>query len=625
MNNQLYLNCSLYSKEIMIPLFDEIPLFKANNIQDDITIYEDAIYSGRIVVWDLQKKISEMVIMLNDTEIGRVDCNQLECKNGIIKGDIEFVHTGNVVQPFLLQCDLVEICLKIVFEDGLLKYLYTSYLLCVSKNDEDTENIENMLKELLQFDDDKINKWIFQRQERVNGQECLLEGAMRGRAYKSVVTYISLVEQIIDCYRNNFSFFKSAPKSSLKTIKEMKNYHDLRKFEQKNFEWLIHNLDQLSVANVRTGIEYESDFYLPHNIMTERKKNNYDIYENRIIVSFLRYLIVDIKKIKEELEKAIIDEELIYSKLQKVSLNGYNAPIITVKRLQIRYVGTIIEKLGNLLYLLNNLFKLYFKCLPCELIKINVFPRKTKIFQEIKPYRIIYDMLIKWIEFGEINLERDKIIFQLKTMDKLFEYYTLQQMLKMLSEEGFCIDKPEIDIIFYEYDVKGGLYVNERNIANTFNLTRTDWKVTLYYQPVVFSDGYQNNLELYRTTMTSKGKYYTPDFILKISNKSSIHYIIMDSKYSNRRNILKYHFKKCMIKYGIETETANNKSDINMVWVIQGRVDGERAFYYHNNSPNARKAGNAKSYGIVSINSKINIRHKLWQEIIKNIVIDKTP
>ena len=160
---------------------------------------------------------------------------------------------------------------------------------------------------------------------------------------------------------------------------------------------------------------------------------------------------------------------------------------------------------------------------------------------------------------------------------------------------------------------------NEMEVSNTYIFKRKDWNVILYYQPVVFSEGYQNGLGVYRTTMTSRSKYYTPDFIMEFSNGNEKHYVIFDSKYSNRINILKYHMKECIMKYGVETEAAGDNTDVRMVWVLQGRVDGEKSFEYYHNSPNAKIAHNAKSYGIVSINSKLNNRQRLWQEIINNV------
>ena len=209
MENRLFLNCSLYTEEKSIPLYSESPLLKAPNIEDDLIIYEDAQYFGRISISENEKLIRKIKILLNDTEIGYVDFQKKS-------GNIEFKkNSGGVSQPFLLQCDLVELCIKIIYEDDSIEYLYTPYLLCVSKSEDDRENI---LIELLQFDNDKINKLMFYGNNEINKQDGLIEGSVRPESYKSISTYLYLLEQIINCYKSCFAYFKSSPKKETNRI-----------------------------------------------------------------------------------------------------------------------------------------------------------------------------------------------------------------------------------------------------------------------------------------------------------------------------------------------------------------------------------------------------------------------
>lgn len=617
MINQLFLNCAQYPNEIEIPLYTEKPLFHTDNIKDNSVIYEDAAYSARIVINKPEKEIKKIRVLLNENEIGNVVFSK---DNQNITGTIQFYRKNeDISQPFLLQCDLIEVCLKVLYKDESELWLFSPFLLCVSKNPVDTENTENMLKELLQYDNDKINKWMFQKKNKKKTQDAILQGALRSKAYKSISSYLQLVEQIIYCYRSCLPYFKNSPKHSISKVYELRKYSEMRKFSQKDLSWLSHNLDQLALCDSSTAIEYEGNHYLPLNVMSERKKINYDIYENRIIISFLKYVLSDINYLKEEFEQEVTNEKLIYKKLIKISLNGYHSPIITVKKILNQYMQTALESTKHLLKVLEQLFHLYNNCLPCSTFNFSEKPRRTKIFYEIKPYRIIYDMLIKWFEFGEISLEKDRIIFRVKTLDKLFEYYSLQQLLRMLSEQKFYIENLQTDIGYFEYQMKDSLYNHETEVANTYIFKKNDWHVSLYYQPVVFSDGCQNDLGVYRTTINMRSNYYTPDFIMKFTNEENIYYIIFDSKYSNRKNILKYYLKDCIMKYGVETEVADNNAAVKMVWVLQGRVDNEKSFEYFHNSPNAKVAKIAKSYGIVSVNSKNNNRNRLWQEIMHNI------
>lgn len=116
----------------------------------------------------------------------------------------------------------------------LLNILYTPYLLCVSKSEDDRENIKNILIELLQFDNDKINKLMFYGNNEINKQDGLIEGSVRPESYKSISTYLYLLEQIINCYKSCFAYFKSSPKHSIDKVYEMKNFLESRYFSHKD-------------------------------------------------------------------------------------------------------------------------------------------------------------------------------------------------------------------------------------------------------------------------------------------------------------------------------------------------------------------------------------------------------
>ena len=48
---------------------------------------------------------------------------------------------------------------------------------------------------------------------------------------------------------------------------------------------------------------------MPLKVLSERKKFNYDIYENKVIISFLKSIMLDTDKLKKEFEKMIVNEE----------------------------------------------------------------------------------------------------------------------------------------------------------------------------------------------------------------------------------------------------------------------------------------------------------------------------
>lgn len=617
MEGQLGLKCSLYEDEKKIRLSLKRPIFKSINLNTDFVIFEDAVYTATLYLYDLKSEISNVTVYLNGNAIG-ID-KKIEKKSDAIKCLIRFYcKNTEFPQPFLLQCDLIEISLKIALEDDNVLELFTPFLLCASKSADDTKNAEEIVRTLLNFDDDKINRWVLTQKNMNNNQTGIVEGGFRDKSYKSVLSYLQLLNEVVQCYQNSYIYFKVQAKHSIVSNSELKEYTKVRNFDNKSFEWICRNLEQLSVVENRSAILWNNQYYLPYKVMSEQKKENYDIYENRIVISFLKEVIVDAERIQQVLKNMLIEEEDIFKKLKLLSSEHYHASIITIKNVQIMHNKEILQRISMLINSARRLLHVYSTILPCKPRSLNGMPKKTKIFQEIKPYRYVYELIVKWYRYGEVSLEKDNMLFQVKTMDKLYEYYCLIQLLKMFKEEGYEIKDEKNDIDLFEYKTADGKYENEKDVANTYILHKESNSVVLYYQPVIYADGYANGLTLYRTT--SYSSYYSPDFVIKIIQNEKSSYVIFDSKYSSKDTIKKYALENCILKYGVEVESSEENSEVKMMWLLQGRVDETNAMYRYHISPNSVKdKKRLKSYGIVSLNTKINILKRLWKEILSAV------
>ena len=103
-------------------------------------------------------------------------------------------------------------------------------------------------------------------------------------------------------------------------------------------------------------------------------------------------------------------------------------------------------------------------------------------------------------------------------------------------------------------------------VANTYVLTRGKQKVTVYYQPVISTTAFYNQIFAFRTNGdTSKGRYfednfYSPDFILKFSSGDSFQgdddYVIIDAKFARSSNVIDYYIDDLIKKYSTNTAIA---------------------------------------------------------------------
>lgn len=92
--------------------------------------------------------------------------------------------------------------------------------------------------------------------------------------------------------------------------------------------------------------------------------------------------------------------------------------------------------------------------------------------------------------------------------------------------------------------------------------------------------------------------------------------MVFDSKFSSRDNIKKYTLDEVILKYSREFASTAKVSYPKMVWILQGRVkSSENHIWKYHNSRLASRYLPATSYGIASVNTIVDIKQRLWNEI----------
>lgn len=283
----------------------------------------------------------------------------------------------------------------------------------------------------------------------------------------------------------------------------------------------------------------------------------------------------------------------------------------------------MLGKLKHSIDALQNIYKRYVTLFNVYTSVLTTLPRKTSTFCEIKPYAQVFEIILRWFQYGEYSLEKEKLILQVKTLDKLFEYYCLLRLLKLLASNGYKKADFKTPVYKFDYTAVDDYYQNEKDVANTYMLSNGHITVTLYYQPVISSYCFENEITLYRTT-TSKG-YYVPDFILKFaSSEHDEEYVILDAKFSSRQSIREHHLPEVIRKYSCELGADAEVQSPKMVWVLQGRVNSdEKAIWRYHNSPLSRKCHPITSYGIVSVNTSVETKQQFWNEVQNSIFLLK--
>lgn len=527
-------------------------------------------------------------------------------------GTLEYITKSS--RPFLLHYDLIILEIDIVFEDSTNDTLYSNFLLCVSKNKKENTNIQKILESLNQYFNSAIGDWIFQYNESHSGYS-LTAGGLRYNNYKSLSSYVQLLNQIIQCYNVNYPYFRSSATHKIQKTTKIVPCETVKTISNENFEWLMQNSDKFSEVKQSIGINYNGKNYLPYKIQSAVNIRNYNIYENQIVVNFLFTVINTAQQILSSFSQSIDNEQTFLNNLYERIGNDYWAPIITIKSYQIAFCRKMEEKLYSAIESLHRIYSKYvviFEIKACPLVKL---PKKTKPFQELLPYIQVFENIMKWFKFGDYTLIKENFLLQIKTIDKLFEYYCLFQLLEMFASHGYT---PATQINFkYKTD---NVYSQDYEIPNTFILNKHDTSTTIYYQPVIHGNIFENDLYLYRTTKYGASSYYTPDFVVKFENVTGAQeYIILDAKFASRKNILNHYLSTTLLKYACEIESAPSPHNTKMIWILQGRVDDLDTTYERNNSELAQTYHPLPSYGVISINTHTDNSQSLWN-IIKRCI-----
>lgn len=612
------LSCLTPSQRAEFNLSDCLKDMSSVDFSKCTAIFEDGSYDIYFMCDQYSRtEVKSVVVCVNGEQVGDI---VLSANTAILEGSARYRDDIFAKQPFLLHYDLITVSFILSFVDGSSKEYFTDFLLCVSKNQEDAINIQNMLQALIAFDDSQVGEWIFFDGKR-DASNSLYEGKWNKRAYKSLSSYIQLLEQVIGCYKNNFAYFRMQGKHTIKQSSVLVPYEKVKKISRDSFNWIMQNADQLANVSYSSGVQYQGKNYLPYHIKTDASKKSWDVYENRVVISFLHTALLNAKQIFWEFDRDILNEERIISRIHGSFPKEYCAPIITIKSLQISFCRILLGKLNHSIDTLQNLYTQYETLFDVQTLMLTTLPRKTSTFCEIKPYAQVFKIIVRWFQYGEYSLEKERLILQVKTLDKLFEYYCLLQLLKLLADNGFQKADIKEPVFKYLYTSADRHYQNEQDVANTYVLSRNHITVTLYYQPVISAFDFENGLTLFRTT--SKKGYYTPDFMLKFSfSEHDEEYIIFDAKFASRDTIKNFRLSEVIRKYSSELCIAADCRAPKMVWILQGRVNSnEKAIWRYHNSPLVSVCRPATSFGIVSVNTTIEIRQRLWNEIKSNILL----
>lgn len=584
------------SESITIDFYDHSPEWQSGDISN-IFVYAEYQYNLKLCTTNDVKLVR---IYINNENIGYFIKNK-EC--------FDFIYEKN--SPiFLLYQGYVVFMMEITLDDDKNKILYSKYFCVINKDPLIQSNAETILNEIEKYNNSSIGNIVFnQFTESDNRNYSYWLGKLNYKSNRYWDSYLELLKEILFCYNNNFPFFKVKAYHRIEHTQKIVSYQKIRKMTQKDFMWLMKNTERFAQTNNHIGVKYKDNYLIPDYILSDEQYKNFNIYENKIVLSFLEKVLKNCSLVLSELEKNINNAKNFTS--SNITNNTLPISLLTLKCLSKQHILTQLKKIKEEFQII---FSQYKKLWNAESINSFKLPKRTKIFQEISYYRDVYKVILKWFSFGEFSLIRENTMLKIKTMDTLYEYYCLYKMLEMFERNGWMYSN-NIASKFFDY---GGTN-QDAELCNTFSLYKGNILLTFYYQPKIFGYKCCNDLSLFRTSKESeKESFWMPDFVFKFQQEKSINYIVLDSKYSNGRNIRKYLLPDVISKYINQMSSINNPHSIKALFLLQGKCNNNDKIENYNNSLYGINYYKGPVIKIIPLNIDSNITY-LYNEIINAI------
>ena len=373
--------------------------------------------------------------------------------------------------------DLAYISVWVSEKEGKEDYFYTDFLR-IATTKQTTRQVEQMLDEI----EKNIPNFLevcFSRNKKKSG--------LKNDSTRSIWNTLKLVDEIIKTYEENYDSFFNHKKSFVEPVASLEDVRSMRVVNQESLRWIACNPDNLVKTDKKTGINFNGHNYMPSKIKTYISKYSYNVYENRVILGFLKNVIDYLENQIIGFAKEIVEVENIP---ESIVAQLPNTHTLTGKCVYVYYNG-VVDRFSEKKDILEELYYKYEKILKCIPEDIYGLPKLTNTFKQIYHYRICYECMAKWFEAGDYTFDHLNYLFKLKTLSRIFEYYCLIKMQNAISLCGFILQDSDRII----YDVED----DSENINNQYIFEGNGYEITLLYEPSIWKDRSNVCTNLYST------------------------------------------------------------------------------------------------------------------------------
>ncbi|MGO5064067.1 DUF2357 domain-containing protein [Clostridium sp. LCP25S3_F8] len=228
---------------------------------------------------------------------------------------------------------------------------YSDYLEVAVRDNITSELVRKMIKYITE----NSYKYLFQEESNVRDFV-----DVRKSNNKNLDTEISMLENILFEYETNFKFFKNATKYTTISSYIIDDFEKLKEIKNETIQYIVSNPQQLTIVNHNTGIKYNKFNLQPKKTLIDKNEISYNIYENQVVLGFLKYIYKLILEKIKEIEKYINNSQNQYIIRPYVS-SAYKMYEITNKALCIhkKRLHEIKSKIQGIYFMYKNVLKCF--------------------------------------------------------------------------------------------------------------------------------------------------------------------------------------------------------------------------------------------------------------------------
>ena len=115
-------------------------------------------------------------------------------------------------------------------------------------------------------------------------------------------------------YKKAFHTIKINPYSKIIQTTRVDSFEKLQSISSHTMQYIIQHADELRPVNFNTGITINKQNYQPSKTLISSTIESTDVFENQVIIGFIKTILTELSKMKEEIEIRIKKSEGIVNR-----------------------------------------------------------------------------------------------------------------------------------------------------------------------------------------------------------------------------------------------------------------------------------------------------------------------